>query len=75
MAPSHTMPNLLAPPSNGALTPAASGMAGHGQNGMLSSGLTYDANPSSYDFFDPQHWMLDNLLDFNYTYVQPLESV
>jgi hypothetical protein len=33
-------------------------------------GLNYD---SSYDFWDPQHWMLDGLIDFNYTFV-PIES-
>lgn len=34
-------------------------------------GLNYDSN---YDFWDPQHWMLDGLIDFNYTFV-PVESV
>ncbi|CAK7215772.1 hypothetical protein SBRCBS47491_002597 [Sporothrix bragantina] len=70
----HGLPNLLAPPSNGTLTPAPSGLAGHAQNGMLGVGLSYDANPANYDFFDPQHWMLDNLLDFNYSFVPPLEG-
>jgi hypothetical protein len=32
--------------------------------------MNYDSN---YDFWDPQHWMLDGLLDFNYTFV-PIES-
>jgi hypothetical protein len=35
-------------------------------------GLNYDS--SNYDFWDPQHWMLDGLIDFNYTFV-PVESV
>ncbi|OAA62823.1 c6 zinc finger domain containing protein [Niveomyces insectorum RCEF 264] len=71
----HGLPNLLAPVSNGALTPGpASSLAGQAHNGMLAASLSYDANPSSYDFFDPQHWMLDNLLDFNYTFVQPMEG-
>jgi hypothetical protein len=29
---------------------------------------------TNYDFFDPQHWMLDGLLDFNYSFVPPLEG-
>ncbi|CAK7268560.1 hypothetical protein SEPCBS57363_003159 [Sporothrix epigloea] len=70
----HSLPNLIAAPSNGTLTPAPSGLAGHGQNGMLSAGLSYDTNPTHYDFFDPQHWMLDNLLDFNYSFITPLEG-
>lgn len=66
--------NLLA--SNGALTPGASGglnsnnLPSNGNN--MIGGMNYgDAN---YDFFDPQHWMLDGLLDFNYSFVQPLEG-
>jgi hypothetical protein len=29
---------------------------------------------SSYDFWDPQHWMLDGLVDFNYNTFVPIES-
>ncbi|PFH59933.1 hypothetical protein XA68_11702 [Ophiocordyceps unilateralis] len=61
---------------NGALTPAgASGLSGgaSGPNSMIGGGgLGYGDN--GYDFFDPQHWMLDGLLDFNYSYVPPLEG-
>jgi hypothetical protein len=28
----------------------------------------------NYDFFDPQHWMLDGLVDFNYSMVPALEG-
>ncbi len=78
MPPSHGLPaSLLAASSNGALTPGgAAGLSG--TQSSLLGGMSYDANananPSSYDFFDPQHWMLDNLLDFSYPYVPPLEG-
>lgn len=72
---SHNLPNLMTATTNGTLTPSVStGLAGHGHNGMLGGGVSYESNTSSYDFFDPQHWMLDNLLDFNYSYVPPLEG-
>ncbi len=29
--------------------------------------MSYDT--STYDPWDPQHWMLDGLVDFNYTFV------
>ncbi|KAK2003910.1 hypothetical protein LX36DRAFT_565274 [Colletotrichum falcatum] len=63
--------SLLA--ANGALTPSHSGGIGSQapSNSMLS-GLNY--GETNYDFFDPQHWMLDGLLDFNYNFVQPLEG-
>lgn len=75
--------------NNNALTPGASGgiggsggpagnsnhnnsngNSGNG-NGMMG-GMNY--GDTNYDFFDPQHWMLDGLLDFNYSFVQPLEG-
>lgn len=31
-------------------------------------------NYESYDVWDPQNWMLDGLLDFNYTFVPPIEG-
>jgi hypothetical protein len=39
----------------------------------MIAGMPYgDAN---YDFFDPHHWMLDGLVDFNYgAFVPPLEG-
>ena len=69
--PSHGMPaNLNVATSNGSLTPSAtSGLGGPGgQNSLLS--MSYD----TYDAWDPQHWMLDGLVDFNYTFVAPLEG-
>jgi hypothetical protein len=38
----------------------------------MIGGLGY--GETNYDFFDPQNWMLDGLLDFNYSYVPPLEG-
>ncbi|KAI0882153.1 uncharacterized protein GGS22DRAFT_181187 [Annulohypoxylon maeteangense] len=58
--------------SNGGITPTASHGLNAGANSMIGIGYGSDAN---YDFFDPQHWMLDGLLDFNYTYAQPLEGM
>jgi hypothetical protein len=60
--------------SNGALTPSGgSGLGGTGQTSMME--MNYDNNNNnSYDVWDPQHWMLDGLLDFNYTFVPPLEG-
>ncbi|KAI1205380.1 uncharacterized protein F4807DRAFT_453988 [Annulohypoxylon truncatum] len=58
--------------SNGGITPTASHGLNAGANSMIGIGYSSDAN---YDFFDPQHWMLDGLLDFNYTYAQPLEGM
>ncbi|PSR75370.1 hypothetical protein BD289DRAFT_379373 [Coniella lustricola] len=56
--------SILATANGGALTPSgASGFGGSAQPGPLG-GSNYE--PTSYDFFDPQHWMLDGLLDFNY---------
>ncbi len=75
MPPTHGMPSsLLTATSNGALTPGPTSGLGPGGQGPLIGGLSYDPNPTGYDFFDPQHWMLDNLLDFSYGYVQPLEG-
>ncbi|KAF4505441.1 hypothetical protein G6O67_007389 [Ophiocordyceps sinensis] len=76
LLPSHIPPTtnngLLS--ANGALTPGASGLSAtaSGPSSMIGGGMSYgDAN---YDFFDPQHWMLDGLLDFNYSLVAPLEG-
>lgn len=60
-------PSLLAT-ANGALTPSG----GQGFGGVQASALggsNYET--SNYDFFDPQHWMLDGLLDFNYNAFVP----
>ncbi|KAK0731367.1 hypothetical protein B0H67DRAFT_564586 [Lasiosphaeris hirsuta] len=67
--PSQALPAVLGlPTSNGALTPSG-GSLGAGQANIL--GLNYD---TTYDVWDPQHWMLDGLLDFNYTFVPPIEG-
>lgn len=60
--------------SNGALTPNATALSATSSapNSMIGS-LSYGGE-TSYDFFDPQNWMLDGLLDFNYSYVPPLEG-
>lgn len=67
---SHGLPTSLnLATSNAALTPSAtSAMGGTGQNSLLS--MSYD----TFDAWDPQHWMLDGLVDFNYTFVPPLEG-
>ncbi|KAK2683661.1 hypothetical protein RAB80_001607 [Fusarium oxysporum f. sp. vasinfectum] len=59
LVPSHTLP----PSRLSAVSSAHSMMAG----------VSY-GDAANYDFFDPQHWMLDGLLDFNYSYVPPLEG-
>lgn len=80
LVPPHTLPpSSLLNNTNGSLTPGATGPAGPAGLSAASSaqnsimGLTYD-NTTNYDFFDPQHWMLDGLLDFNYSFVAPLEG-
>lgn len=73
LMPSHsvTTSNILA--VNGALTPGATGLSAPSSapNSMIG-GMSY--GETNYDFFDPQNWMLDGLLDFNYSYVPPLEG-
>lgn len=57
-----------------ALTPGATGLSATPvtSNPMIG-GVNY--GDSNFDFFDPQHWMLDGLLDFSYTnYAPPLEG-
>jgi hypothetical protein len=69
--PSHSLPaNLGLAASNGALTPSGGSAMGGGTQGSLLGMSDYSNN---LDFWDPQHWMLDGLLDFNYTFV-PIES-
>lgn len=76
LVPSHTLPpsSLLNTNTNGSLTPGATGLSAvsSAQNSMMGM-AAYDNN-TNYDFFDPQHWMLDGLLDFNYSFVPPLEG-
>ncbi|KAF5559957.1 zinc finger transcription factor [Fusarium napiforme] len=83
LVPSHTLPpsSLLStnnthnsnPNSNGALTPGATGLSAVSSAHSMMAGVSY-GDAANYDFFDPQHWMLDGLLDFNYSYVPPLEG-
>ncbi|CAN8100955.1 unnamed protein product [Discula destructiva] len=58
----HGLPTSLLATANGALTPSGNSGFGGAQAGSIG-GSNYEPN---YDFFDPQHWMLDGLLDFNY---------
>ncbi|KAK4039324.1 hypothetical protein C8A01DRAFT_47174 [Parachaetomium inaequale] len=70
--PSHSLPaNLGLAASNGALTPSGGSAMGGGTQGSLLALNNYDNN---YDFWDPQHWMLDGLIDFNYNSFVPIES-
>ncbi|RYO78471.1 hypothetical protein DL766_008651 [Monosporascus sp. MC13-8B] len=58
--------------ANGGLTPTANHGLNPGPNSMIGIGYNSDAN---YDFFDPQHWMLDGLLDFNYNGLHHIETM
>lgn len=70
--PSHSLPaNLGLAASNGALTPSGGSAMGGGTQGSILGLNNYDSN---YDFWDPQHWMLDGLIDFNYNTFVPIES-
>lgn len=76
MPPAHPLPTSNMLNTNGALTPGATGLsaAATAPNTMIA-GLPY--GEANYDFFDPQHWMLDGLVDFNYsggTFVPALEG-
>ena len=57
--------------TNGALTPGATGMSAAPPAGPTFGSINLG---SEYDFFDPQNWMLDDLLNFNYSYVTPMEG-
>ena len=57
--------------TNGALTPTATGMSAAPPTGPTFGNINLG---SEYDFFDPQNWMLDDLLNFNYSYVTPMEG-
>ncbi|KAJ3579222.1 hypothetical protein NPX13_g1342 [Xylaria arbuscula] len=59
--------------NNGGLTPTPQHGLNAGANNII--GLGGYGSETNYDFFDPQHWVLDGLLDFNYTYSQPLEGM
>lgn len=59
----HGLSASILATANGALTPSGGSGFGNAQATALGSS---NYEPTSYDFFDPQHWMLDGLLDFNY---------
>jgi hypothetical protein len=40
----------------------------------MMTGVSY-GDTTNFDFFDPQNWMLDGLLDFNYSFAPALEGV
>lgn len=56
--------------SNGALTPSGGSTLGVGGQGSML-GLGYDA---SYDVWDPQNWILSDLVDFNYAFAPQIEG-
>ncbi|KAG5985410.1 hypothetical protein E4U55_002331 [Claviceps digitariae] len=77
LMPPHSLATSNMLNANGALTPnAPTGLttAAAGPNPMMGS-LPYGGE-ANYDFFDPQHWILDGLVDLNYagTFVPPLEG-
>ena len=75
MPPSHGLQSSLLGTSNGALTPGTTSMAAV-SSAMIGATMStgYGEPSTQYDLWDPNHWMLDNLLDFNYNYAQPLEG-
>ncbi len=68
--PTPTPNNMLT--TTAALTPGATGLSA--ATPITSNPMIGGYGDGNFDFFDPQHWMLDGLLDFNYSYVPPLES-
>ncbi|KAF4125047.1 Fungal specific transcription factor domain [Geosmithia morbida] len=61
--------------SNGTLTPGGAGAVSTSSSAAPSVMGSLSYGETNYDFFDPQNWMLDGLLDFNYNaYAQPLEG-
>lgn len=70
--PSHGLPaGLSMAASNGALTPSGGSTLGAGAQGTI---LGLGGYENTYDVWDSQNWMLSDLLDFNYTFVPPIES-
>lgn len=62
---------LLGP--NGSLTPGPTGLSAPVSSApSMMGGIGY--GDAGYDFFDPQHWMLDGLVDFTYNFATPLEG-
>ncbi|KAG6201311.1 hypothetical protein E4U10_007715 [Claviceps purpurea] len=76
---SHTLPTSNVLTVNGVLAQANAPSAGlnavAGGPNTLMAALPYGGD-TSYDFFDPQNWILDGLVDFNYagSFVAPLEG-
>ncbi|KAI1324762.1 hypothetical protein F5Y16DRAFT_286875 [Xylariaceae sp. FL0255] len=72
LLPQANMTNINSMNNNGGLTPTPQHTLNTGSTSMIGLGYGSETN---YDFFDPQHWVLDGLLDFNYTFSQPLEGM
>ncbi|KAI1267783.1 hypothetical protein F5Y18DRAFT_415849 [Xylariaceae sp. FL1019] len=71
----NNIPTITPIANNGDLTPTPQHGITPGANGMIGLG-GYGSETTNYDFFDPQHWVLDGLLDFNYNnFSQPLEGM
>ena len=74
LMPSHPLPTTNLPISNTGLTPGATGMSATATAPSTMMG-NMGYGETNYDFFDPQNWMLDGLVDFNYgALVAPLEG-
>lgn len=73
LLPQNNMATMGSITNNGGLTPTPQHGLSASTNSMI--GLGGYGSETNYDFFDPQHWVLDGLLDFNYTYSQPLEGM
>lgn len=57
--------------ANGNLTPGPTGLSAPVSSApSMMGGMGYD----NYDFFDPQNWMLDGLVDFTFNFATPLEG-
>ncbi|SPO02110.1 related to zinc finger transcription factor [Cephalotrichum gorgonifer] len=65
---------MLGPANGGGLTPVPSGLSAPVSSApSMMGGMGYGGE-TNYDFFDPQHWMLDGLVDFTYNFAPPLEG-
>ena len=59
----------MAASANGGLTSGGGGSGGYGGPALLG-GLGYE----QYDVWDPQHWMLDGLVDLTYSFGTSVEG-
>ncbi|TQS33810.1 hypothetical protein Golomagni_05833, partial [Golovinomyces magnicellulatus] len=74
LMPSTTISTANILSNGGALTPGATGMSAPPVPPSNMIGAVGGYSDNAFDFFDPQHWMLDGLVDFNYSFVPPLEG-